>query len=219
VRERLDGALAGTARTEDEPDPIESFRAQWLNQWPKKLVEPNGDVEDLLPAGVWADLAEPEILSPGPVWVAVEDDYGLGAAVAAVRKTPDDRLEMDGWKFETWDEAVEWVRRLAECPIRELLVGASLMSAVPRDVNPKPRPAAAAETRAGLALLRDLAIGRLLVHDERSGVLDDAITRAQAKETPSGLVLVPQRGRTHLVKAAVWAVGAAHKPTPEPAIH
>src|SRR4029077_17886702 len=61
VRERLEGALAGTARTEDEPDPIEWFRAQCLNQWPKKLVEPTGDVEDLLPAGAWADLTELDV--------------------------------------------------------------------------------------------------------------------------------------------------------------
>ena len=220
VRERLDGALAGTARTEDEPDPIESFRAQWLNQWPKKLVEPTGDVEDLLPAGAWADLTELDVTSAGPVWVSVEDDYGLGSAVAAVGRTDDGRLELDGWRYETWGEAVEQVRRLAEWrTIRDLTVGASLMSAVPRDVNPKPRPSGAADTRAGLALFRDLAIGRALAHDETTEDLDEVVTRAQTKETPSGLVLVPQRGRTHLVKALVRAVAAAYKPAPVPSIH
>ena len=220
VRERLDAALAGTARTEDEPDPVESFRAQWLNQWPKKLVEPNGDVEDLLPAGAWADLAEPDVTSTGPVWVAVEDDYGLGSAVAVVGKTLDGRLELDGWRYETWDEAVEQVERLAQWrTIRELLVGASLITRLPRDTKPRPRPVAAAETRAGLAILRDLAIGRVLVHDDTTADLDEVITRATAKETPTGLVLVPQRGRTHLVKALVWAVAAAYKPAPTPAIH
>jgi hypothetical protein len=219
VRDRLASALAGTLRAEDEPDPVESFKAQWLNQWPKKLVEPTGEVEDLLPAGAWADLAEKDVFSDGPLWVAVEDDFGLGAAVAVVGKTVDGRLELDGWRYETWPEAVAQVRRLAAWrPIRELLVGASMLGAMPRDLVPKPRPAAGTETRTGLALFRDLAIDQEIVHDETTEHLDQVMTRAQVKEASTGLVLIPQRGRTHLVKAAVWAVQAAHKPVPVPAI-
>jgi hypothetical protein len=220
VRDRLSAALAGTLRGEDEPDPVESFRAQWLNQWPKRLAEANGPVEDLLPAGAWADLADPDVESVGPVWVAVEDDYGLGAAVAAVGRTADGRLEVDGWRYESWDDAVAQVERLvAWRTVRELLVGKSLMSRMPRDMKPKPRPAAGGETRTGLALFRDLAIGRVLVHDETTDELDQAMLRAQTKETSAGLILVPQRERSHLVKAAVWAVQAAHRPAPVPAIH
>jgi hypothetical protein len=219
IRTTLASALAGTFRAEDEPDPIEGFRAQWLNQWPKRLIEPNGDVEDLLPAGVWADLAEPDVESVGPLWVGVEDDYGLGAAVAAVGTTRDGRLEVDGYRYEDWDDAVARVRQLAEWRgIRELHVGASLVGQMPRDMKPRPRPAAGAETRAGLALLRDLALGRVIVHDETTGELDEVMRSAQAKETQSGLVLVPQRERSHLVKAAVWAVASAHKPSPAPSV-
>ena len=47
--------------------------------------------------------------------------------------------------------------------------------------------------------------------------LDRAVAQAQVKEGAAGLQLVPQ-GPMHLVKAAVWAVSAAHKPTPVPAI-
>jgi hypothetical protein len=207
-------------RAEDEPDPVESFRAQWLNQWPRKLIEPRGEVEELLPAGAWADLVEPGVRSEGPIWVAVEDDFGLGSAVAAVGKTGDGRLDIGGWRYDDWDEAVAQVVRLGGWrPIRELVVGKSLLPRIPRDVKPRPRAAAAAETRAGLALFRDLAIGRVLVHDDDTDELDQVVTRAQAKETTSGLILVTQRERSHLVKAAVWAVAAAHKPVPFPAVH
>jgi hypothetical protein len=219
IRTSLASALAGTFRAEDEPDPVEGFKAQWLNQWPQKLAEPSGAVEDLLPAGIWADLAEPDVRSDGPLWVAVEDDYGLGAAVAAVGRTADGRLELDGWRYENWNDAVKRVQQLAAWrPIRELRVGASVLSTMPRDTAPKPKPAAGAETRAGLALLRDLAIDRVLVHDEATEHLDQVIPQAQVKEAPTGLMLIPQRDRSHLVKAAVWAVAAAHRPTPTPSI-
>ncbi len=220
VRDRLAAALAGTLRAEDEPDPIESFRAQWLNQWPQKPLETRGDVQDLLPAGTWADLAEADVRSAGGLWLAVEDDYGLGAAVAAVAKLPDGRLELQGWLYDEWDDAVAQVQLLAAWrPVRDLIVGKSLLERIPRDLTPRPKPATGVETRTGLAVFRDLAISGALVHDEDTGELDEAVTHAQTKETQIGLVLVPQRGRTHLVKAAVWAVAAAHKPTRVPAVH
>ena len=61
---------------------------------------PPGKTEDLLPAGLWADLREPGVQSAGPVWVAIEDDYGVGAAVAVVGMTDDGRFEVDGWRCD-----------------------------------------------------------------------------------------------------------------------
>ena len=57
-----------------------------------------------------------------------------------------------------------------------------------------------------------------LVHDETTHDLDQAVGLAQVRLAPTGLFLVA-RGPTHLVRAAVWAVAAAHKPAPVPAIH
>ena len=42
IAERLEAALAGESDDPDEPDPIESFRTQWLNQWPAKRVPVEG---------------------------------------------------------------------------------------------------------------------------------------------------------------------------------
>lgn len=212
VAKQLDAALTGKIEDPEEPDPVESFRAQWLNQWPRRVTEPSGGVEELLPAGLWAELAEPAVRSEGPIWVAVEDDYGLGAAVAVAGVTEDGRLEVDGWRCLDWDAAVADVVGLARLrPVRQLVVGASLIARVPRSGLPSPTPAGGTETRTGLALLRDLAGSGGLVHDEITVELDQALAVAQVREAPTGLFLIA-RGPTHLVRALVWAVGAAHRP-------
>jgi hypothetical protein len=218
VGRQLEAALAGEAEiSEDEADPVEAFRAQWLNQWPVKTI-PSGLAETLLPAGLWAYLTEPGLSSSEPLFVAVEDDYGNGAAVAAAARLSDGRIEVDGWLTDDWDAAVLDVLRLGALRrIRQLLVGASMLSRVPPGTVPPPQPAGGAETRLGLPLLRDLAAAGVLVHDETTVELDQAVQQAQVKELSTGLSLLPV-GDTHLVKALCWAVNAAHKPIPLPAV-
>jgi len=215
IRKRLEAAQSGESLDPEEPDPIESFRAQWLNQWPRRRVEPAGATEDLLPEGLWAGLQEE--LEPGlaDVFVALEDDYGLGAAVAAVCRLEDGRLEVDGWLQADWDSAVADLERLSALRrVRELVVGASLLDRLPPGT--KAKPGLAGHTRAGLALVRDLAQGGQLVHDS-TPELDAALDAAQVRESPSGLHLIA-RGPTHLVRALVWALSAAHRPVKVPAI-
>jgi hypothetical protein len=219
IRKQLEAARSGTLEDPEEPDPVASFRAQWLNQWPRRVTEPSGGTEALLPAGLWADRAEAGVASTGPIWVALEDDYGLGAAVAAVGKLPDGRLEVDAWACPDWDTAVVELQRLAgHRPVKQLLVGASLIDRVPAGTAPVPSAAGGTQTRTGLALLRDLAVGGQLVHDVTTFELDEALTVAQVREAPTGLFLIA-RGPTHLIRALVWAVGAAHRPAPVPSIH
>jgi len=219
IGKRLNALRSGEYVDPEEPEPEESFRAQWLNQWPLALTDVVGADEPLLPAGAWAKLSESGLASTGPLFVAIEDDYGLGAAVAAAARLDDGRIEVDGWLCADWDSAVADVRRLAQGRrIRELLVGASLLDRLPPDTTPTPRPAARSNTLTGLSLLRDLAQGRVLVHEPTTFDLDDALAVAQVRENPTGLFLTA-RGPTHLVKALVWAVGAAHRPVPTPSIY
>jgi hypothetical protein len=225
-RERLVGKahqkmLTGETADPEEPDPEQSFRAQWLNQWPDRPAELPGVAQDLLPAGVWAALVDPGLVSFGPIWVGVEDDYGLGAAVAAVAVAGDGRLEVDAWLRDDWNSAVRDLEQLAaDREIRELHVGASLLDRLPPTGGwPAPRPAVAAQARAGLALLRDLAVNGRLVHDHTTGELDRALTSARVKESPTGLYLIPEGCPVHLVKAVAWALSAAHRPAKLPAIH
>jgi hypothetical protein len=218
IAARLEAAYAGQVEDVDEVDPIASFRAQWLNLWPRRIASPTGAVEPLLAEGLWGDLAEPGISSDGGLWVALEDDYGLGAAVAAIGRTDDGRLEVGGWLRPTWDDAVADVEALAATrPIRRLLVGASMLDRVAPTVRPAPRPAGGTETRLGLALIRDLAAAGELVHDVDTVELDIAVNAAQVRQGPAGLLLAA-RGHTHLVRAVVWALGVAHRPARSPAI-
>jgi hypothetical protein len=162
------------------------------------------------------------------MFVAVEDHFGRGAAVAVAAPLPDGRIEVDGWLCPDWDTAIDDVDRLGVSrQIRQLLVGASLLDRVPPGMVPPPEPAGSIETRVGLPLLRDLAAGGVLAHDETTGMvvhddtnvtLDQAVAQAQVKELSTGLTLVPT-GATHLVKALCWAVNAAHRPVPVAAVY
>jgi hypothetical protein len=217
IRRQLDAVQAGEAEVyEDETDPVEAFQAQWLNRWPDRTV-PTGVGELLLPAGLWAHLEQPGLRGDGPLYVAVEDHFGNGAAIAVAAELGDGRLEVDGWLCADWDSAMLDVQRLSVLrEVRALLVGASLLGRVPESMAPGPQPAGGGETRLGLPLLRDLAAGGALAHDN-TGELDQAVTAALVKELSTGLQLVPG-GSTHLVKALCWAVNAAHVPEPVPVI-
>jgi hypothetical protein len=223
-RERLvsrahDRMLAGESEDPEEPDPVASFRAQWLNRWPRKRVDPSGPTEPLLLAGVWDGLREPGLVGVEPLWVAVEDDYGMGAAVACCRRTDDGRLEVDGWLRGDWDSAIADAQQLAELhTVRRLLVGASMADRVPAGLRAVSELRAGSATRSGLALFRDLALGGQLVHDVTTAELDQTIAIAMVREAPTGLFLV-SKGPTHLVRAMVWALLAAHRPAAVPAIH
>jgi hypothetical protein len=217
ITKRLEAMRAGEVDDPEEPDPVESFRAQWLNQWPRKAAVTVGDTEQLLPIGLWDELFDTVDSDLQPVWVAVEDDYGRGAAVAVAAKLPDGRLDVGGWLRPDWDSAMTDARWLVEQrKVRQLLVGASLLDRVPAGL-PRVTAAGARETRTGLALLRDLAVNGQVVHGDHTSELDEALGLAKVKEAPTGLFLVA-RGPTHLVRALVWAVGAAHKPARMPAI-
>jgi hypothetical protein len=217
IRRQFDAAQAGEGElVEDEADPVEAFRAQWLNQWPDRTV-PTGIGEPLLPAGLWTWLADDELELDAPFYVAVEDNFGRGAAVAACCELQDGRLYVDGWLCADWDAAILDVERLGLTrEVRGLLVGASLLSSVPDEMAPRPEPAGSRETYVGLPLLRELAAAGRIVHD-RTVDLERAVCAAQVKELQTGLNLVPG-GNGYLVKALAWAVGAAYSPAPVPVI-
>jgi hypothetical protein len=218
ISKRHDAMLAGEIEDPEEPDPEQSFRAQWLNQWPSKPADPGGPSEPLLAPGVWSGLTVVDLQATGPIWVALEDDYGLGAAVACCRRLDDGRLEVDGWLRGDWDSAILDVQALAVGhTIRRLLVGASLMDRVPAGLRAIADPRGSTETRTGLALLRDLAVNGQLAHDQTTVDLDSTLALATVKEGPAGLQLFA-KGPTHLVRATVWAVAAAHRPAANPAV-
>jgi hypothetical protein len=217
VAKQLEAARAGEADpTEDEDDPVEAFSAQWLNRWPRRLAS-EGQAEPLLEPGLWAYLEEPGLVSSSPLYVAIEDNYGRGAAVAAACRLDDGRVELDGWLCDDWDTAILELQRLGVYrQVKQLLVGASLLTSVPPGTIPSPTPAGSAETRVGLPLFRELARGGLLAHDHTPD-LDEAVAQAQVKDLTAGMSL-EKGGQAHLIRATVWALNAAHCPAPSPVI-
>jgi hypothetical protein len=205
---RLARVEAGESLDPDETDATESFRAQFLNVWPALLVDA-GPGEPIVSEHTWRSL---EMLHPGGhgrMWVAVEDDFGRGAALAVVAPMSDGRWEVDGRLFATVDEAYAQAEQLA--PFM-LMVGASLGKRFP-----KADLAGAQETKHGLPLLRELAEQGRVLHD-RTPDLDEQIFNVRVREGTSGLSLVPGK-RSDLLRALCWALRAAVAPKPVPAIH
>ena len=123
-------------------------------------------------------------------------------------------LRLDGWLVDSWQGAVDDVVGLYATRERtQLTVGASLVNEV--DGKFRPRVASAADTRSGLALLRQLAANGLLVRDNAPDL--GQLTTVHVRELPTGMTLVPG-SRADLVRAAAWALLAAHQSIPEPSI-
>ena len=112
-------ALSGFASEDpDEPDPIEAVRAQWLNIWPIKLAAswPSARSSSTWSGGRAG--APASRATAGRLWVAVEDDYGRGGAVAAVADLGDGLLEVDGWLSVDRDAALVEARALIDARLR-----------------------------------------------------------------------------------------------------
>jgi hypothetical protein len=213
IDKRVASVRAGELLDPDEADPVESFRSQFLNIWPLRTTSDPGAV--LVEPAVWAARFAQVDTGSAAVFVAVDDDYGRGAAVAAVARAEDGRFELDGWLVDDWAAAFADVELLAGVRDRvELVVASSLVDQV--EPRYRPKVMVPADTRAGLALLRQLVSTGQVCHDR--AVELEVLTAVHVRETPTGLSLVPGV-RADLVRAAAWALLAAHRAPPIPAIH
>ena len=206
-------ALSGQASDDpDEPDPVQAVRSQWLNIWPRRLTVGGG--EALVDVATWRSLRRPVDATPGRLWVAVEDNYGHGAAVAAVASLGADVFEVDGWlcvdRFGAVAEAEALIA--GHRSPATLILGASLDRARRSCVR-----ASSAETRYGLPLLRSLVAQRRLVHDD-TPELDEQFAAVRVREVIGGLHLVGGK-RSDLVRATCWALREAVVRRPSPEIH
>jgi hypothetical protein len=197
---------AGPSEDPDEPDPVEAFRSQWLNIWATRQVT-QGRAEPLVSAEAWRDLATLDGPPPGPLVLAVEDNYGRGAAACAAARLPDGSALVWGRVVATRADAWGWAElRAVEHPGSRLLSGPGL------DTDPGGAAISVAtrqgvggiQTRAGLALLRELtATGR--VHHDGSGDMAQVSTVRVVPSASGGLTLAGG-ARADLTRAAAWAV-------------
>lgn len=213
IRGAVQRAMSGVGSDDpDEPDPVESVRAQWLNQWPAKLTA-RGRGEPLLDPGRWAELRV-DGAQPSRLWVAVADNFGRGAAVVAVASVGDGRFEVDGWTCEDREAALEQAAAtLASLPIAgDLVVEPALATAAGAEAD----ASVPADVRFGLPLLRELVTSGRLVHDE-TPELDAQLGECRVRPVSGGLVIV-SGARSDLVRAAALAMRAAVVNRPAPGV-
>lgn len=207
-------ALKGSNDPE-APDPVASFRAQWLNQWPQDVEAPVNPDEVLATEAEWEACLD---LGAGPapgrtVVVAVEDDQGRGAAAAAAALTADGRVVVGGWRFDSLRAAVDWAEDTAgEDGL--LLAGASLVGGKDQPMDPElegvdllVEPAGGVETRDGLPQLRALVRGGRLAHDGGDDV-SRSVLAARVRTSKAGALLVDPDA---LLRCVVWAARRAHR--------
>jgi hypothetical protein len=214
--------VAGVHDPDDvEDNPEASFTSQVLNVWPRQRAAGAGRDEPLVSADAWADCADLTATAPpGPVVVAVEDWYGLGAAACVAARLPGDRVLVWGDVFNDRAEALTWVD--VELHAREdradstLIVGASLNPpAVAEALGVQTHAAAAGHTRTGLPLFRSLVNGKQLVHGG-DRTFTSQVTGCRVAARDGGLVPVHRGVRSDLVRAASWACMAATRPAAAP---
>lgn len=195
----------------------QGFGCQYLNRWPQSDSRQPG--ERLLTPGVWARCVG-HVQPAGAGWCAIEDNRGVGAAVAFAVADADGRLEVDGLALDTWEEALVWARKFVDAsPGSRTVVGVSMRDAVPRDFPGRAlmRRAGSTETRKALSLLRSLVVEGRVVHEDRPDLgrqIDDA--RVRPVDGGLGLVTGP---RSDLLRAALWALWSAQKPPAQPRVH
>jgi hypothetical protein len=195
-----------------EPDPVESVRAQWLNQWPLSLVTA-GKVSALVDTERWAGL-DVDGGSARRVWVAVADNFGRGAGVVAVADVGAGRFEVDGWTCPDRESALADARATIDnlgVPGR-VTVEPALATLAPQAVKAVP-----SDVRFGLPLLRELVESGRLVHGPTPEI-DAQLAECRVRPVQGGLALATL-ARSDLVRGTALALRAAVVYRPVVAIH
>jgi hypothetical protein len=215
---RLARCQAGVSDPDDaDDDPERSFRSQVLNTWPRQRLAGAGRDEPLLSPDLWAEAADlAAVAPPGPVVVAVEDWYGLGAAAVVAARLPGERVLVWGETFADRADALAWADHELHADEdrdgSELVVGASLNpAAVSEGLGYPAIGAGNGHTRIGLPLVRSMVNAGQLVHGgERT--LSGQMTACRVTARDGGLVITNRGVRGDLVRATAWAVMVAARP-------
>jgi hypothetical protein len=207
--------LAGESVDPTEPDPVASFDAQWLNRWPHTAATVKVEKDEPLVGTAWGDCLDPEAVPDPrrPVFVAVEDALGKGAAAAAAALTPDGRVVVGGHLFESVREAVDWAQDTAEGSLDPLLlVGASLFGDPELEGLDLPmEPAGGTEFRDALPTVRALALGARLAHDGAAEATKAAVTARVRPNAQGAAMLLTTCDSPALLRCLAWTVQRAHR--------
>jgi hypothetical protein len=217
---KLRRAMSGQSADPDEDDPIESFRAQYLNVWPRRRWVASSDTEPLTDRDSWRHLADIHVGPPdGPVVVAIDDYLGLRAAACASAMLPDGRLLVWGGEFDNAQDAYSWASFVTgRREGARVIIGRSLLVSDAEEWLPdvQVERAASAATGTGLPLLRSLIRAGKIAHDGDPS-LETQVTTVGLSPTINGGLTQAHRGvRADLLHALAWTVAATAQPADEP---
>jgi hypothetical protein len=204
-------AIAGEADSEvDDPDPLEGFRAQYLNVWPpasrKRAAPGRAMVTDVEWSAVVGAVERP---SSRPAVAAIESWFSEGVCAALAWPLPDGQVLVDVSAHPDVVEAVRWAQAATPGVI---VVGKSLLtSPVFRRVAVE--PVGMTSRVAVEELRRMLDEGLLQVGD--ADPLSEQVHELRTLPGNDGPRLV-SKTRTDAIKVAVWAAHRALA-APEPA--
>lgn len=204
LRKIYERAVQGIGADAAEPDPIEAWRAQWLNIWPLRAITSRQGGDGFVTLEQWHRLqVPPERRLYSDAVIALEDHGGLG--VGAVRVSVDDpRYVVEAFTFDSRPEAFDW--------LSERMAGVSLVLAgVTLAQDPTLRSIALAiekvgtiETTRALPLLRSMITSGRVWHLE-SAQLDAQIADLRVREQAGGLA-VASRERSDLIRCMAWGI-------------
>jgi len=201
IRKALEDARAAVAEP-GQPDPVEMFVSQYLNDWQAGRYDGVGQGEPVIDAATWAAC---ETTVDGDVLaLAVEDYYGRSWAVAWASSV-DGRIVLSG-ELHADREALR--RLLADLNPSIVLAGYSI-----RD-DPALRGwvvegVGRNETPGALAQLRRAASEGRLAHTG-SPVLDEQVSKVRVVEAISGLTPVHGK-RSDVLRCAAWCVATLER--------
>jgi hypothetical protein len=205
IKAKYTKALLGEAEAEaDDPDPMQGFLAQYLNQWrltAGKVARGN----PLVTEEAWDDLAVP-VPDRKPDAAAIESWYADGVSLALAWRTPDGVI-VSASDHQDLAGAAEAVT--ATGYRRSVLVGKTLADdPALKGLRVKPMQA-----RTGVVVkdLDRLLSDGVLWHDD-SAHLAEQILAIRTVPSADGST-VSSKGRADAVKAAGWAAAAARTRT------
>lgn len=189
---------------------LASFRAQYLNIWPRPgeaternpmLVDPNAFLaaQGAGPLGLsWPVLALEDSFTGGGALVLAELDGELVRVTGELFADRAEAYRRAGWLLERSGSAGRF------------LYGASLSDEAELDDVPvSPESRGGVETRRALAVFASLWRQRRIVFDRDAADLARLVLAARTATTSTGPTLSLDFGRVDAVRAVVWAIAAA----------
>lgn len=195
-------ALAGEVDPEaDDPDPMEGFRAQYLNVWPPLNVKPMRG-EAVVDKVAWNELTL-TLPSRAPDAAAIESAFDSGVSVALAWRLPDGAALVSVQALD--DLALAGLTVTASGFVGEAVVGASLVEE-PALVGLRTRAGKGTPVTAVTDLARMLADGQL-AHDGSPHLASQVLGARTV--LGAGATRLASHGRVDAIKAATWAASAA----------